>query len=165
MNELDYIAVARSHIGETEIKGAKGHNQFIVSIWPEVRAPWFKDDETPWCAGFVAYCLSKCGRDILPPSEVAGALNWARYGVGLDKPAYGSIAVKARKGGGHVGFVVGRDKFDNLMILGGNQNDSVRISPFKETDFIAFRWPGFKPAPGRYNLPLLKSDGKPVTEA
>nr|WP_303803578.1 hypothetical protein [Snodgrassella alvi] len=36
----------------------------------------------------------------------------------LYKPAYGCIVTFTRKGGGHVGFVVGKDTRGNLMVLG-----------------------------------------------
>lgn len=164
MNELGWIAVARRYVGQREIPGAK-HNTWIVAIWALIGAAWFKDDETPWCAGFVAYCLKSVGLKIVGPSKVARALAWAHHGVKLDRPAYGCIAVKARKGGGHVGFVVGRDQQGKLMILGGNQDNQVKVSPFDESDFIAFRWPSVAPDPRRYQLPLVNSDGRAVTEA
>jgi uncharacterized protein (TIGR02594 family) len=102
---------------------------------------------------------------IPPPAEVGRALAWATHGVALDRPCYGAIAVKTRNGGGHVGFVVGRDQAGRLMILGGNQNNSVSIAPYDESVFIAFRWPSKAPDPRRYQLPLLRSDGRAVTEA
>lgn len=163
-SELPWIAEARKHIGQREIKGAK-HNPFIVGLWTTTGVSWFLDDETPWCAGYVAYCLKMSGYPILGPAKVGRALAWADYGVKLHAPAYGCLAVKKRKGGGHVGFVVGRDQYGNLMILGGNQNDSVKISPFKEEDFEEFRWPSIYPSATRFKLPILTSDGKAVTEA
>lgn len=165
-NELPWIAEARKHIGKKEIKGSK-HNPWIVGIWSAVGAGWFKDDETPWCAGFVAYVLKACGFKILGPATVARALAWADYSVPTlkNRPAYGAIAVKARKGGGHVGFVVGKDQHGNIMILGGNQGDMVKISPFKPADISHYRWPSIAPGESRYDLPLLTSDGKMVTEA
>ena len=162
--ELPWIAEARKHIGQREIKGAK-HNPFIVGLWPAIGVTWFKDDETAWCAGYANYCLKKGGKPTLKPGVAARALAFKDYGVGLIKPAYGCLAGKERNGGGHVGFVVGRDQFGNLMILGGNQGDACKIAPFKESDFVAFRWPGTYPAAGRFELPLLSSDGRPVTEA
>lgn len=47
--ELAWIAEARRHIGQREIKGIK-HNPFIVGIWASIGVSWFKDDEPPWCA-------------------------------------------------------------------------------------------------------------------
>lgn len=162
--ELPWIAHARRYIGQREVKGAK-HNPWIVGLWPAIGITWFNDDETPWCAAFINNMLKLAGRPTIKPGLAARALAFKDYGVKLNAPAYGCIAVKERKGGGHVTFVVGRDQYGNLMCLGGNQNDSVKISPFKETDFVAFRWPSIYPHAERFKLPLLTSDGKPVTEA
>ena len=57
----------------------------------------------------------------------AGALNWGGYGQKLDKPALGAIVSLTRKGGGHVGIVVGVNNDNSLVILGGNQSHSVSL--------------------------------------
>ena len=49
------------------------------------------------------------------------AKEYAFAGKRLTKPAYGCLVVFTRQGGGHVGFVVGKDKAGNLLVLGGNQ--------------------------------------------
>ena len=158
--ELDHIAYARQYLGKREIPGTK-HNPWIVGIWPAIGVTWFDSELTPWCAGFVAYCLKKAGKPILKPGVVGRALAWLDYGVPIQKPAYGCLAIKSRDGGGHVGFVVGRTASGHLMILGGNQDDSVKISPYNPSVF-QYRWPGTAPKPERYSLPLLESDGRPV---
>ena len=49
----------------------------------------------------------------------------------LDKPAYGFIVTFTRQDGGHVNFfIVEKDAKDNLMVLGGNQRDEVKIAAF-----------------------------------
>ena len=58
------------------------------------------------------------------------ATDWLSIGKVLPKPAEGCIVVFSRAGGGHVGFVVGKSASGNLMVLGGNQGDAVRISEF-----------------------------------
>lgn len=159
--ELPWIAEARRHLGQRETPGNK-HNPFIVGIWSAIGAGWFKDDETPWCAGFVAYCLKHAGRPILGPAQVGRALAWVDYGVKLDEPAYGCLAIKSRNGGGHVGFVVGRDEKGRLMVLGGNQDNSVSIAPYNQFVFQSFRWPSIYPTDQRFDLPVLQASGKPV---
>lgn len=170
--ELPWVAEARTWIGEKEIKGIK-HNPRVVGIWPAIGITWFKDDETPWCAGALTLWLRR-GRDralrlglpiALPtPAKPAAALSYLPYGSTLDKPAYGAIAVKKRKGGGHVGLVVGRYADGRLAILGANQDDQVKISPYKAADFETFRWPtGKMPNDERYDLPLLDNAGQAVS--
>lgn len=159
-NELPWIKVARSLIGEREIKGPR-HNSIILRMWQAIRSPWFKDDETPWCAGFVGYCLEEAG---IKSTRSAAARSYDNFGKKLTRPAYGCIAVKSRKGGGHVTFVVGRDRWGNLLCLGGNQNDMVKISVYSPSAFHTFRWPSIAPASFRYDLPVLTGDGQPITE-
>lgn len=58
--------------------------------------------------------------------------------------------------------VVAKDAKGNLMVLGGNQGDAVNIKPFAVSRVLAYRWCGTQsqPAPHRYKLPVLRSDGK-----
>ena len=107
MNELSWIGIARSYIGLREIKGIRHHAR-IVGWFAAIKAAWFTTDETPWCGAFVGGVLVEDGKPVV--KEAARALRWAAYGVPLTDPAYGAIAVKTRAGGGHVGFVVGRDQ-------------------------------------------------------
>lgn len=49
--------------------------------------------------------------------------------------------VFTRTGGGHVGIVVGETQTGSLLVLGGNQGDSVKISAFERNRVAAYRWP------------------------
>lgn len=150
-----WIDTARKFIGQGEVKGPK-HNNIIVNWWKSIELP-YRDDETAWCAGYVGAMLQHSGYPFL---KSAWARNYLKYGVKLDKPAYGCIVVFERGSGGHVGFVVGKDAKGNLMVLGGNQADAVNIKPFSTARVLGYRWPGVWPFPERFDLPLLTSDGK-----
>ena len=162
MSELAWIAEARRHIGLREVKGAK-HNQTIVDWLNRLKA-WWSDDETAWCGTFVAQCLQYGDRGI--PKYWYRAKDYLNYGTRLESPAYGCIVVFERVGGGHVGFVVGRDQSGNLMVLGGNQGDAVNIRPFAPSRVACYRWPSYStgvtslPNTSRYNLPIIGSDGQ-----
>ena len=161
--ELKWIAEARKHIGLKEIKGSR-HNPIILSWLKKLKA-WWNDDESAWCGLYVAYCLQEA--NVPTPKHWYRALDYLNYGTKLYKPAYGCVAVKKRKGGGHVCFVVGTTEEGKLVCLGGNQNDGVCLGFYDPSDF-EFRWYGKSTAPAlyRYNLPIIKgSDNKPVTEA
>lgn len=154
MNELSWISEARKHIGLKEVKGAK-HNTTIQQ-WLKNLNAWWSDDETAWCGVFTAHCLRVAG--VSYPKHWYRALAYFDHGARLKKPAYGCIAVKTRKGGGHVCFVVGRDsKTGKLVCLGGNQSDMVCFALYPESDFEAFMWYGKTntPAQSRYDLPIL----------
>lgn len=165
MTELQWIAEARKHIGLKEVKGAK-HNA-TISQWLKNLKAWWSDDETAWCGTFVAHCLR--ASNVAIPKHWYRALDYLNYGARLRKPAYGCVAVKTRKGGGHVAFVVGRDKkTGKLVCLGGNQSDMVCFALYNESDFEAFMWYGKikNPAVERYDLPILTGiTATKVTEA
>ena len=164
MAELSWIARARKYLGQREIPGAK-HNPLIVEWWKAVKAA-FRDDETPWCGAFVGGVLATNGNDISAVKNPASARAWLNLPKRLDSPAYGCVVIFWRGspsgGNGHVGFVVGRDRAGNLMVLGGNQGDMVNVKPFSTSRVLGYRWPGFedRPLPHRYDLPLLESDGR-----
>ena len=162
--ELAWIAEARKHLGLREIKGQK-HNLTIIA-WLQKLKAWWREDETPWCSVYIAHCLQTANVGI--PKHWYRALDYLNYGQKLSKPAYGCVAVKTRKGGGHVAFVVGQLADGRLVCLGGNQNDMVSYAVYKASDFEAFMWYGqtLAPATHRYELPVLKSVSTlQVTEA
>lgn len=165
MNELHWIAKARSYLGEAEVPGKK-HNGKILGWWRLLGAV-IRDDETPWCGGFVGGVLAECGYTFKDVKNPAGARNWLSLPVKLDKPAYGCVVVfwRGQKSGwsGHVGFVVGEDQNGNLMVLGGNQGNRVSIAPFSRDRVLGYRWPSLWPAPSRFTLPKLDSKGQPLS--
>jgi len=162
-NELSWIRTGRELVGTKEIKG-RLHNKAIVKMLSFLGS-WWSEDETPWCGVYTAYCLKKNGVTI--PKHWYRALDYKNYGNALTKPAYGCIAIKARRGGGHVTFVVGKTGDGRLVCMGGNQNDMVNYAVYRESDFDEFRWYGLgtRPATKRYNLPTLKVTATKVTEA
>lgn len=174
-NELKWVQIARQYIGQQEIKGVK-HNPIVLELWAsafkaknQAVPAVFKNDETAWCGGFVAGVLAKSDLANHIPNGFAMARNWLKTGTKLNNPAYGCVVVFWRgnpKGvSGHVGFVVGRDKSGNLMVLGGNQSDAVNIKPFSKSRVLGYRWCGTQPLPAthRFALPVLASDGKVST--
>lgn len=154
---------ARAYIGTREIKG-KQHSNRIVKWWEAMKAP-FRDDETAWCGAFVGGVLAEEGLSGVKGGASARA--WLKLPVKLDKPAVGCVVVfwRGRPSGwsGHVGFVVGRDRAGNLMVLGGNQSDAVNIKPFSTARVLGYRWPSIWPSPERFDLPVLRSDGRVST--
>ena len=100
----------------------------------------------------------------------ARSSNWARWGRVLDGLAVGCVVsmwLGKRKGAsGHVGFVVGRDRFNNLMVLGGNQANRVSLRPFKRARVLFYHWPKDHKAPARIGLgqlPVVASDSRVFT--
>lgn len=99
-----------------------------------------------WCAAFVNWVLKKSGYPTDGGTWSARARGFlSKGGKGefgshplfslIDKPVYGAIAVVGKKNrhGTHVGFFYGKQG-ENGVILGGNQSQQIRFSPFKLTD-------------------------------
>lgn len=135
-DEPDWLFVARHLIGTREIPGPQ-HNPWIVKGWKRLGAGWFTDDETPWCGLMTAHCMDAVG--LTYPKMFPRAKSWAKWGKPCAKTV-GAIAVFGRKGGGHVGFLVG-ESASNFYVLGGNQSNMVNIMPIAKSRLIATRWP------------------------
>ena len=137
MIEPAWLKEARRHIGTREIKGPK-HEPKILQWWKAIKRGGIKDDETPWCAAFVGGCLESAG---ITSSRFESARSYEGWGIKLSAPRVGCVVTFTRAGGGHVGFVVGRDKLGNLLVLGGNQGDAVNIKAFPLIRVTSYRWP------------------------
>jgi uncharacterized protein (TIGR02594 family) len=160
-----WLQEAISHIGMREVAGAGNNMELVHDI--QTVAPEYDRDETPWCAGFVSFCLVKAG--LKASKKPLWALSYADgYGVKLAGPALGAIAVKSRTGGGHATFVAGRTAGGLLACCGGNQNDAVNISGYAQGMFNkGFFWPKDVPLPaliGMSHLPVVSSNGKVSTK-
>jgi uncharacterized protein (TIGR02594 family) len=138
-----WLDLAKKELGVKEIRGSK-HNPRVLEYHSV--SGGFSTDEVPWCASFINFIMLKAGYK--GPKHPAAAKSWLNFGKTAHKPVYGAIAVKSRKGGGHVCFVVGKSN-DNkyLYCLGGNQNDEVNIRKYKTNVFLDFRIPlNFEPS-------------------
>ena len=100
-----------------------------------------------WCAAFVNSVLHEMG---LKGSEKVSnypltARSFLRWGKRVREPEIGDIVVFPRgteAWQGHVGFYYGteyRNGVKYYLILGGNQNDSVTIEPFRASLALSIR--------------------------
>jgi len=146
-----WVDEARKQIGVREIKGQK--TSVKIANWLLSLRAWWKDDETPWCGVFVAHCIKTAGLAI--PKNWFRAKEWLNWGQVITQPTYGAVVVFDRVGGGHVGFVVGKDKNGNILVLGGNQGDAVNIKAFAVNRVAGYRWPKEVPLPVKQQLTVL----------
>lgn len=164
-----WLRLAYSHLGLREIVGSQ-HNAEILGWWKRLSLP-FKDDETPWCAGFVNAMVQAAGLPIVGKNRAAAlGWRWNGYGTRLDGPALGAIMSMerpGRPGSGHMTFVAGRDKNGNIMGLGGNQGNVVSINPYHASNRKAqYHWPECMTpliSGGLASLPLITSSGSKLT--
>lgn len=151
-----WLRRARQEVGVREIPGPR-HSARVLSYWELSKLP-FRDDETPWCAGFVGAMLEDVG---IKSTRSGMARSYSTWGQPCG-PIPGAIVVywRGSKTGasGHVGFVVGKDKAGNIMTLGGNQGDAVTIAPFSPARVLGYRWPSAVD-PGKAKLAVIESSG------
>jgi uncharacterized protein (TIGR02594 family) len=100
------------------------------------------EKDVAWCAAFINWIMIKYGYKGINGYDAVRALKWANWDEGKDlgKPVYGAIAVKKRSGGGHVGFVAGKQG-NKVIILGGNQSQKLHCVPYNVSDYFAYLVP------------------------
>jgi uncharacterized protein (TIGR02594 family) len=99
------------------------------------------DDETPWCAAFVNWCLVQGGAVGTAKPNARSYQDW-----GLTDPGrLGAVAVLWRGSPngwqGHVGFVLDNSHPDLVYLLAGNQGDRVSVRGFPRNRLLSYRWP------------------------
>jgi len=138
----NWLKIAIGELGVREIHGRRDNPRVLEYLHSATDSSWVEHDETPWCAGFVSWVMRKAGYGSEIPRYSLRAKSWLKFGKSAHYPVLGAIAVKSRRGGGHVGFVVGRDvRRHKLYILGGNQSDKVCVKEYPESVWLDFRIP------------------------
>ncbi len=143
-----WMRIAEAELGVREIAGST-HEPRIIEY--HATTGRFTTDEVPWCSSFLNWVIEAAG---LKGTKSAAALSWRNWGKTLASPSYGSIAVMDYgRGRGHVAFVAGRTATDSLVLLGGNQADSVCLRSYRRSSIAAYVYPkDFVP---EYQLPQL----------
>lgn len=90
---------------------------------------------TPWCAAFVNSILKKIGNKGSKSLKAASFLHW---GVRVSKPREGDIVIIKTGRGYHVGFFAGFAK-GKVLVLGGNQSNSVKITAYSVKRVVQYR--------------------------
>jgi len=153
MKDPKYLALARTHIGLKELTGNNDH-PLILNWWQKFNCTWIY--KKAWCGLFLAHCLHAFNHPI--PKTFYRAKSFLDWGVKIDRPCVGCIVIFDRKGGGHVGFPVGKDNLGRLLVLGANQGNAVNIMPFELNRVLGYRVPHYFTGNLNY-LPTLTSQG------
>jgi uncharacterized protein (TIGR02594 family) len=132
-----WLFIAYNEMGVSEVVGPE-HNPKILEYASitTLKAP---DDETPWCAAFVGWCLEKAG---IVSTRSAAARSYLKWGYEIKEPREGCIVVLARgkAPAGHVGFYVG-ETTEHVCLLGGNQANQVSEQMHTKRRILSYRWP------------------------
>jgi uncharacterized protein (TIGR02594 family) len=136
-----WLAIARGELGVHETPGPASTKRIDEYLRSTMLPERYIEDETPWCAAFVCWCLHQAG---LASTRSAGARSYLRWGQELQEPRVGCIAVLTRPGhatSGHVGFWLGMAGPDKVRLLGGNQNNAVCTRVYDASRVLSYRWP------------------------
>lgn len=137
-----WMKFAYEQIGVRESPGPT-HNPRVLEYFRSTRAPIIpQDDETDWSSAFVHWVLGQAG---IAGTRSLSDRSWLTWGKPSELKA-GCIAVFWRVAPtseeAHSGFFVGQREDGNLVILGGNQQNEVRLSSLARSHFLGCRWPG-----------------------
>lgn len=137
---LTAFGLAQRFIGFKEVQGSVSNPAILAML--KLDEAWPAGDETPWCSAFVNY-IAWLMR--LPRSKKLNARSWLTVGASIplqDARAAFDIVVLNRPPSpesGHVGLFAGYESPNTILLLGGNQGDSVCVAPFAASRVIGVR--------------------------
>ena len=137
--------LAASYLGKNEQNNAPALTQFFKRSLGDKGA--IDPKTVPWCAQFVNAVLGSSGME---GTNSLAARSFLKYGTETKAPVQGDIVVLSRGGDpskGHVGFFDGYKQINgqqHVVILGGNQNDSVSRKAYPASRILGIRRPPSK---------------------
>lgn len=144
---MNHLQIAFGEYGNREIQGFRDNPEILkYFIALGFDASWIKD-ETSWCAAFVNWVLKQAN---LPYQNKLNARSFLEIGTPVTVPQLGDVVVfwrglhkdefigdtKLKKG--HVGFFI-REHDGFIYVLGGNQSNQVKISPYPKYKLLGYR--------------------------
>ena len=139
MSQPHWLTLAWADLGVTETPGP-AHTARVLAYYADAGHPQITDDETAWCAAFLGACLERAE---LGSTRSLMARSYLSWGDPLEEFRPGAIAVLSRTADpalGHVAFIIGETP-DRIVLLGGNQNNSVSVEAFPRSRLLGLRWP------------------------
>jgi uncharacterized protein (TIGR02594 family) len=134
-----WLAVAWAERGQKEHAGPTDDNRRILEYQTACSFNP-RDEEVPWCSSFANWVMKQAN---IRGSGEASARSWLNWGKKLDQPRRGAITVLSRPGAptnGHVAFYLGEEN-GKLKLLGGNQENQVKVSFYPKERLLSYRWP------------------------
>jgi uncharacterized protein (TIGR02594 family) len=127
---------AKEYLGKTESDDHKVLTSFIKQVNPQ----FDNVKDMAWCAGFVNAVLHGVDSKGTGKLNARSFLNW---GKSVSEPQEGDVVVFWRESKsswkGHVGFFAGFDDDGDILVLGGNQNNSVSIKSYDKDRLLGYR--------------------------
>lgn len=149
MKKLEMTAydIAQRFAGVSEVDGSTSNPHILAML--RLDNTWPEGDHVPWCSAFMNYVAWILR---LPRSKSLRARSWLLIGrpVALEHAEIGFDVVILKRGKGnqpgpeiieapgHVGFFAGIEG-SKVLILGGNQSDTVNISHYPANHILGIR--------------------------
>lgn len=139
--------LAQRFIGMAEAPGMASNPMILAMLRLDAQFP--QGDDVAWCSAFVNFIAWMLR---LPRSKSLSARSWLSVGTPVSSmnaaPGF-DVAILKRGTGvqpgpevldapGHVGFYAGEDG-SSILLLGGNQGDSVSVAPFPSSRILGIR--------------------------
>lgn len=148
MINISAYEIAQRFVGIKEVSGKATNPQILAML--QLDNSWPQEDEVAWCSAFVNYIAWLLR---LPRSKSLRARSWLQVGTPVDLlSAKADCDVVILKRGdsiqgpevieapGHVGFFSGFDiPTQRVLVLGGNQKDSVCVESFPASKILGIR--------------------------
>jgi uncharacterized protein (TIGR02594 family) len=131
-----------SELGVLEQPGPNHDHPLIVELLRRVHVPaGMLHDETAWCSAGMNGAMDASG---LRGTGSAAARSWEHWGVRLQEPRIGCVAVLWRgapsSGTGHVAAWLG-DIGHQMVLRGCNQNNRACLALYPRDRLLSYRWP------------------------
>ena len=131
-----WMPFALAELGQRELPGTADNPRVVLyHSYAGGKAP----DEVAWCSSFANFCMTMGGT---MGTGSKAARSWLKWGVEAVAPFKGCVCVFWRddpKGAkGHVGFYMGATQ-KSILVLGGNQQNSVCVWPYPAARLLAYR--------------------------
>lgn len=137
-NRPPWMTIALNQIKKS--KGCKEGNEPMYSMakkylkYVGITAEPTDGTNGPWCAAFMNWCIKQTSYNharsasSLAPIHSETKMKYTK----IDTPIYGCIVVykHTQKWLGHTGFLYGKTKEGKYILLGGNQNDTIRFDEY-----------------------------------
>jgi uncharacterized protein (TIGR02594 family) len=143
--------VAQRFLGVEEAPGVASNPHVLAML--RLDNSWPANDDVAWCSAFVSYIAWLLA---LPRSKSLAARSWLNVGRPVDlreaRAAFDVVILSRGKqpqpgpsvtagAPGHVGFYAGWEPASpaQVLVLGGNQSNSVSVEPFPVSRILGIR--------------------------
>jgi uncharacterized protein (TIGR02594 family) len=143
MPDPTWMTIAEAEIGERQWPGKLWDNPRILEYLAACGFHPQHDEGMAWCGAFATWTVGRAGL-ALPGDDPGDRMVcayppwWRGYGTALESPKRGALAIK--RSGLHVAFVHDVDG-PTVDLLGGNQDDAVKIWLGRHAADYSYRWP------------------------